>query len=159
MNDIISAGGAAIPFFEDFENGVSDWSINNPDGGTTWSTTNVNGQQPGSNSVFVDHFYYSSSNGEIDELISPTLSFDGKDSIELTFEYSSSYYSNSYFDSLKIYVSENCGSTWDLVAAYDTRDANFTTAGAVTSSFTPSSASQWCYASTSVTCPTIDLQS
>ncbi|MDB3991782.1 hypothetical protein N9443_01610, partial [Schleiferiaceae bacterium] len=159
MNDIISAGGAAIPFFEDFENGISDWSINNPDGGTTWSTTNANGQQPGNNSVFVDHFYYSPSNGEIDELISPTLSFDGKDSIELTFEYSSSYYSNSYFDSLKIYVSENCGSTWDLVAAYDTRDANFTTAGAVTSSFTPSAASQWCYASTSVACPTIDLQS
>ena len=159
MNDIISVMGAAIPSFEDFENGISDWSINNPDGGTTWSTANVNGQQPGNNSAFVDHYYYSSSNGEIDELISPTLSFDGKDSIELTFEYSSSYYSNSYFDSLKIYVSENCGSTWDLVAAYDTRDANFTTAGAVTSSFTPSAASQWCYASTSVACPTINLQS
>ena len=158
VSNIIGDGGESIPFFENFENGISRWSINNPDGGTTWTTTNINGQQPGNNSAFVDHYFYSSSNGEIDELISPTLSFDGKDSIELTFEYSSAYYSNDYYDSLKIYVSENCGSTWDLVAAYDTRDANFTTAGSVNNSFTPSSTSQWCYAANSVSCPTIDLQ-
>ena len=56
-----------------------------------------------------------------------------------------------------MYVSDDCGSTWDLVAAYDGSDASFTTAGAVTSAFAPADSTYWCHGSSSVTCPTIDL--
>jgi PKD repeat protein len=43
------------------------------------------------------------------------------------------------------------------VAAYDATDASFTTAGAITSSFAPADSTYWCHGSSSVTCPTIDL--
>jgi len=72
MNDIISAGGAAIPFFEDFENGISDWSINNPDNNITWSITNVNFSQSGNSAIYMNNYVYSNYYA-VDELITHTL--------------------------------------------------------------------------------------
>ena len=104
----------------------------------------------------INHYSYSTTGAE-DELISPALDFSNDTLINLEFEYASAYYSSGYKDSLKVYVSDDCGSTWDLVAAYDGSDASYTTAGAVTSAFAPSDSTYWCHGSSSVTCPTIDL--
>jgi len=152
----ISVGGAALPFVEDFENGLNGWEIDNPDGGITWASTSVNGTSPGTTGMFMNHYSYSGS-GQRDELISPALDFSNDTLVSMSFEYASAYYSSGYSDSLLVYVSDDCGSTWTEVAAYDATDASFTTAGAITSSFAPADSTYWCHGSSSVTCPTIDL--
>ena len=152
----ISVGGAALPFVEDFESGINGWEIDNPDGGITWASTTVNGTSPGSVGMFMNHYSYSGS-GQRDELISPALDFSNDTLVSMSFEYASAYYSSGYSDSLLVYVSDDCGGTWNEVAAYDATDASFTTVGAITSSFAPSDSTYWCHASSSVTCPTIDL--
>ena len=153
---ILGVGGAPLPFTEDFESGLSGWEIANPDAGITWASAAVNGTSPGNTAMTVNHYSYSST-GALDELISPSLDFSNDTLINLEFEYASAYYSSGYKDSLKVYVSDDCGSTWDLVAGYDGSEASFTTAGAVTSAFVPADSTYWCHGSSSVSCPTIDL--
>ena len=152
----ISVGGAILPFVEDFESGLNGWEIDNPDGGITWASTTVNGTSPGSVGMFMNHYSYSGS-GQRDELISPALDFSNDTLVSMSFEYASAYYSSGYSDSLLVYVSDDCGATWNEVAAFGATDTSFTTAGAITSSFAPSDSTYWCHASSSVTCPTIDL--
>jgi len=152
----ISVGGATLPFTEDFEGGLNGWEIDNADGGITWASTSVSGTAPGSTGMFMNHYSYSGS-GQRDELISPALDFSNDSMVSLTFEYASAYYSSGYSDSLLVYVSDDCGVTWNEVAAYDATDASFSTAGAVTSSFAPADSTYWCHGSSSVSCPTIDL--
>lgn len=153
---ILGVGGAPLPFTEDFESGLSGWEIANPDAGITWVSATTNGTSPGNTSMTVNHYSYSTT-GALDELISPALDFSNDTLIQLEFEYASAYYSSGYKDSLKVYASDDCGSTWDLVAAYDASDASFTTAGAVSSAFVPADSTYWCHGSSSVSCPTIDL--
>ena len=152
----ISVGGSALPFVEDFENGLNGWEIDNPDGGITWTSTTVNGTSTGTVGMFMNHYSYSGS-AQRDELISPALDFSNDTLVSMSFEYASAYYSSGYSDSLLVYVSDDCGATWTEVAAYDATDASFTTAGAITSSFAPADSTYWCHGSSSVTCPTIDL--
>jgi PKD repeat protein len=156
MFQVINIGGATLPFVEDFENGLSGWEIVNPDGGITWASTTVNGTAPGSTGMFVNHYSYSTS-GALDELVSPPLDFSNDTLVSMTFEYASSYYSSGYSDSLKVYVSSDCGTTWNLAAAYDATDASFSTAGALTSAFAPADSTYWCHGSSTVSCPSIDL--
>ena len=156
MFQVIKIGGATLPFVEDFENGLSGWEIVNPDGGITWASTTVNGTSPGSTGMFVNHYSYSTS-GALDELVSPPLDFSNDTLVSMTFEYASSYYSSGYSDSLKVYVSSDCGTTWNLAAAYDATDASFSTAGALTSAFAPADSTYWCHGSSTVSCPSIDL--
>ena len=145
-----------LPFVEDFENGLSGWEIDNPDGGITWASTTLNGTSPGTVGMFMNHYSYSGS-GQRDELISPALDFSNDTLVSMSFEYASAYYSSGLSDSLLVYVSDDCGATWNEVGAYDATDASFTTAGAITSSFAPADSTYWCHGSSSVTCPTIDL--
>lgn len=156
MYQILNVGGATLPFVEDFESGYPGWEIVNPDGGTTWADATVGGSTPGSNALTINHYSYSTTGAE-DELISPPLDFTNDTNVVMTFEYASAYYSSTYKDSLKIYVSSDCGTTWTEVAAYDGSDATFSTAGLLTSSFTPSTAANWCHGNTAVSCPSIDL--
>jgi len=152
----ISVGGATLPFVEDFENGLSGWEINNPDNSTTWSITTVGGTSPGSNAMMLDHYAYSNV-GVVDELISPPLDFSNDTLVTLSFEYASAYYSSNYFDSLKVYASDDCGTSWSELAAWSSKNTSFSTAGAITSSFVPNNASKWCHGATGMSCPSIDL--
>ena len=153
---LINVGGATLPFVEDFETGYLGWKITNPDGGITWESSAVSGSSPGSTAMKVAHYSYSTA-GAIDELISPPLDFTNDTLVSMSFEYASAYYSTAYTDSLKIYVSADCGTTWSNVAAYVGTQSTFSTAGQTTSSFTPVDSTSWCQGSSTVTCPTIDL--
>ncbi|CAI8157650.1 MAG: Xyloglucanase [Cryomorphaceae bacterium] len=152
----ISVGGATLPFVEDFENGPVGWEIINPDNGMTWSSATVGGTTPGSTAMTVGHYSYSTT-GAVDELVSPPLDFSNDTLVSMTFEYASAYYSTSYSDSLKVYVSDDCGSSWAEVAAWSSADANFSTAGQLTSSFVPNDSTKWCHGNSSAACPSIDL--
>ena len=104
----------------------------------------------------VAHYSYSTT-GAIDELVSPPLDFTNDTLVSMSFEYASAYYSTAYNDSLKIYVSSDCGTTWSNVASYDGTESTFSTAGQTTSSFTPIDSTTWCHGNSTVVCPTIDL--
>ena len=81
----------------------------------TWSSATVGGTTPGSTAMTVGHYSYSTT-GAVDELVSPPLDFSNDTLVSMTFEYASAYYSSSYSDSLKVYVSDDCGSSWAEVA-------------------------------------------
>ena len=153
---LINVGGATLPFVEDFETGYLGWEIINPDGGITWESSAVSGSSPGSTAMKVAHYSYSTT-GAIDELVSPPLDFTNDTLVSMSFEYASAYYSTAYNDSLKIYVSSDCGTTWSNVASYDGTESTFSTAGQTTSSFTPIDSTTWCHGNSTVACPTIDL--
>ena len=104
----------------------------------------------------VAHYSYSTT-GAIDELVSPPLDFTNDTLVSMSFEYASAYYSTAYNDSLKIYVSSDCGTTWSNVASYDGTESTYSTAGQTTSSFTPIDSTTWCHGNSTVACPTIDL--
>ena len=153
---LINVGGATLPFVEDFETGYLGWEIINPDGGITWESSAVSGSSPGSTAMKVAHYSYSTT-GAIDELVSPPLDFTNDTLVSMSFEYASAYYSTAYNDSLKIYVSSDCGTTWSNVASYDGTESTYSTAGQTTSSFTPIDSTTWCHGNSTVACPTIDL--
>jgi PKD repeat protein len=155
MYQIAHVGGVALPFVEDFENGIGQWEIANPDAGITWSTATIGGTLPGNQAMYMNHYSYSTT-GQEDALISPAFDFTNDTLVSMTFQYASAYYTG-YSDSLKVYVSEDCGLSWTLLSAYNSSDANFTTVGALGSAFVPNDSTHWCHGSTSVNCPTIDL--
>lgn len=151
----VDVGGYTLPFTEDFESGFSDWTIENPDGNITWTSYTVAGNTPGSTAMGVDNFSYSST-GQRDGLISPPLDLTGYSSVDLDFEYAYRRYSTNYDDSMAVFVSTDCGSTWTQVASFiENGTGNFVTGSDLTSAFTPSSSGDWC--GTSPACPTINL--
>ena len=153
----INVGGRSLPFVEDFESGLAAWSIENSDGGSTWESATTGGTSPGSTAMYLDHYNYSAV-GEKDALISEALDFSNDTLVELTFEYAYRAYSSTYTDSLNVYVSSDCGQSWTRVAAYgEGGSSNWATGSNVSTSWTPSTASDWCVSSTLASCPTIDL--
>jgi PKD repeat protein len=153
----INVGGRALPFTEDFESGQGLWTIENPDNGVTWSMATIGGTTPGNTAMKVDHFNYTGS-GQLDALISEPLSFANDTLVSLDFEYSYRTYQSTYKDSLKVYVSDDCGASWTLVAAYGEGGTDaWATDVPISSSWTPTTSSDWCIGSSSVSCPSIDL--
>lgn len=154
-SSFIQVGGASLPISLDFENGLENWTIENPDQGTTWALTSVAGNTPGSTALYVDNYNYSPA-GQRDYLVSPALDLKGLSSVNLDFEYAYNRYGTSYQDSLAIYASSDCGQTWTQVVLFsDDGTQNWATGPDNTSAFSPSSSSNWC--GTSPVCPTVNL--
>ncbi|MDX5326198.1 MAG: PKD domain-containing protein, partial [Bacteroidota bacterium] len=151
----IKAGGASLPFTEDFEGSAEGWMVDNPDNATTWALYTIAGNSPGSQAVGVNNYSYNGS-GQRDGLISPALNLSGYSTVTLNFEYAYRRYSSSYQDSMAVYVSTNCGSSWVRVASYrETGSGNFVTGSDITSNFVPSTSGDWC--GTAPSCPSINL--
>ena len=160
-SNYISIGGLTLPFSEDFESSTSQdrWTIENPDGSTTWTFQSVSGNG-GSTAAGIDNYNYSAANVDVvqDHLISPVLSFAGLSSVSFSFEYAYRRFTSNYRDSLSVWISADCGVTWTRLASYDENGSgNFATGTDVASQFVPSSASDWCDGSNSPSCPSFDL--
>lgn len=117
------------------------WSLNNPDGGITFTQfTGANGPSFGGNkSIKIDFYSYSSTN-QNDFLYSRVYTalneFDS-----LKFDYAHANYPG-YSDRLIVKLSLDGGVTYPLTI-FDKSGASLATTGSSTSSFTPTSASQW----------------
>lgn len=135
----IGVGGLSVPYSEDFANGISeDYEIVNPDNNVTWS-----GSPAGNGSVYMDFYDYSTVGAE-DDLILPPFDLTGVANTTLVYDMAYRQYSSSALDSLKIYVSSDCGATWTLEHARgEDGSGNFVTGAMQTSEFTPQSASDW----------------
>jgi PKD repeat protein len=157
---VIAVGGKPLPFTEDFEDAgfVEQWQISNPDNGITWQSATVAGNQPGNQAASINFYNYNGATGAKDGLISPALSFAGFNNINLTFDHAYRRYSTSRSDSLKVYISTNCGQSWILLASYgEDGTTNWVTAGTSTTAFVPTSASDWCGTVGSAACKSINL--
>ena len=108
------------PIIEGFQNGIlsNGWSIGNSDNDKTWDITNLAGFNSGS-SIYMNNADYAA-NGEIDDLLLPTLDLSSSSSIDLTFDYAYSLWTDpfsnpNYSDTLQVLVSNDCGNTWEKI--------------------------------------------
>jgi PKD repeat protein len=150
-----------LPFIEDFETNVfatGRWSLVNPDNDVTWELATVGGITPGTTAAKIDFFNYATA-AQRDGLVSPRISLAGYNSAEMTFDHAYRRYNQNAADSLVIYVSSDCGVTWQRVfAAAENGTGSFATQTTNTAAFTPAIADDWCFAGgVGATCFTVNL--
>jgi PKD repeat protein len=150
-----------LPFIEDFETNVfasGEWSVENADNDVSWELTTVGGITPGSTAAKMDFFNYSVA-AQRDGMISPRISLVGYNSAEMTFDHAYRRFNQNAADSLIIYVSSDCGQTWDRVfQAAEDGTGSFATQTTNTADFTPAIADDWCFAGgIGASCFTVDL--
>lgn len=157
----ITPDSAALLYEEDFENGLADWTVGNPDDGETWELAAVAGGNNGNYAASIRMFIYSDLD-EVDELISPILDLSTYYEMELTFEHAyRAFTSGASLDSLSVLASIDGGSTYPFLLYRNAEDGNFNFATNATTAndFTPQSDEDWCYQGTQgATCNLIDLK-
>lgn len=145
---VLANGGTDIFFYEGFESGAGQFTIENPDNQNTWENVTVQGTREGSKAMYVNN-YDNNNQGQEDALVSPVLDFTGRTNTNLDIEYAYARYNNNNKDSLKVYISTNGGSTYTTIFANtDNGNGSFGTAPQSTSPFIPSQESDWCFATT-----------
>lgn len=135
--------GVAIPMQEGFENAgfpPAAWEVVNPDASYTWERT-TQAASTGTASMFINVYDYTSSNGQIEDMISPNYNLSAYLDPMLTFDVAYALYSSTGFsDTLEVLISTDCGTTWTQL--YKKYDAPLTTAPLTTNPFYPTS-TQW----------------
>jgi len=110
---IVDGTGDAIPYFEDLEGSFppGGWQVVNPDNGITWEGSDQTGYQS-SKCMIINNADYSDI-GQTDDIIIGMYDFSGLESAELTFYVAYTKYDENSQDELRIYVSTDCGDTWE----------------------------------------------
>jgi subtilisin family serine protease/PKD repeat protein len=156
----IFSTGLNLPFTESFNStsiSSGTWSLSNPDNDITWQMVTVVGTTPGTTGAKMDFFNYAQSS-QRDGLISPLLNFNGYTSINMTFEHAYRRFNQTTTDSLIIYVSTNCGSTWQRVfGTGEDATGSFATAATNTAAFNPANSNEWCMGTVGSSCFSINL--
>ncbi len=119
-NNVVYVSSAAAQYsnwmyqetFEDANTVSNDWIIQNPTGYRTWIQTSL-AAATGSYSMMINN-YSGTSTGEVDAMISPSYDLSQVTDPILTFKYAYAQKNSSNDDWLKVYISTNCGKTWNL---------------------------------------------
>ncbi len=152
--------GVSLPFTETFESesfATNSWTILNPDGGISWDITTVTGTSPGNKAARMNFYNYPAT-GQRDAMVSPPLNLTGYESAELTFQHAYRRYSSGVTDSLIIFVSTDCGSTYQRIMSLgENSTGTFATGYTTTTPFVPSASDDWCSGPVGSACKTINL--
>lgn len=131
----------SLPYFEGFENNSSfqtDWYVfskrNNK-----WNQSGI-AAKTGTGCAVIQNF--TSSNNEVDKLISPQINLAGSINPKLTFARSYVRVNTSTNDKLSILYSTDCGKTWNNTG-YLKSGVLLATAPSQTNNFIPNSPTQW----------------
>lgn len=155
---LINSGGSIIPFYEDFESDEplsKGWIIENEDGDISWDDYSVGGSD-GERAMGIDFNSYFNF-GARDRLISPVFALPDNP-VELSFKHAYAQYFNQYTDSLIIYISADCGESWNrLLALGEDGNGSLATHEQTTAEFIPEVAEDWCGAGWGSDCIRIDL--
>lgn len=106
-----------LPFFEGFEASnipPSGWAVQNNDNDRTFELSNYGGFSNSFSSAVFDNFTGSSGNNpknKIDALVTPNINISGVNP-RLTFSVAYARRNNNLSDSLKVFLSTDCGLTW-----------------------------------------------
>lgn len=148
------------PYSENFESGnVLSWLVDNPENNyAKWQLSNTHGKDnskcmmlnnyrdvSGAQLYTEDYFYNFRLGGNKDALISPSNDLTNTTGSELIFDYSYATSGTVLADikeSLKIYVSKNCGKTWTLRQTLSSTDL-LTAGNSSGINFAPTSNTQW----------------
>lgn len=130
-----------IPYTESFETTTvfpgTDGYIYNPDNGTTWTRVTT-AASAGSASIRINN--YTNTSGAVDQWVMPAIDFSNVTLPSMTFKVANAQRTSSSTDELRVAGSNNCGRTWNY--RYTKSGASLSTAGVVSTSFTPNS-TQW----------------
>ncbi|MCU0359267.1 MAG: M43 family zinc metalloprotease [Bacteroidia bacterium] len=135
----------AFPFNEDFENPVkfaNDWTIRNLDNdATTWEWTQSTSFSGASCLGLVN---FNKQAPLIDELITPEYDLTAIQNPTLTFQLHFAGRVTNNNDRLQVFISNNCGKTWNSIYQKSANASLRTTSVNITSSYTPAVASsEW----------------
>lgn len=158
--DYLYAGGRPVPFVEDFEMGsetIEGWTIDNPDEGTTWEHSEVDGNEPGTHSMSI-WFHEEFSVHENDRLVSPVLDLSMADYAMLSFKHAYGQFQSSLSDSLILYASNDCGETWNRIVGFaEDGSGNFATTEPSSDHFYPADDEDWCGFGDNPDCNIMDI--
>ena len=136
------------PITEDFQSQIipTNWSINNSDNDTTWEISTNQGFNSNS-SIYINNADYAA-NGEVDDLILPAMDLTSFSNINLTFDYAYSLWTDptanpNYSDTLQIWVSDDCGSSWQKIWGKSGVNLVTTTPIFTAASWYPSNNNDW----------------
>ncbi|MEL6987135.1 MAG: M43 family zinc metalloprotease [Bacteroidota bacterium] len=135
-----------LPFAESFEDGSFNptnsglFLINVQGDAFSWTSSGQSAFGVGSFSTVIDN-YNTDARGTLDAIATPVYDFSNVSGASLSFDIAYAPYNGSFFDSLVVLVSTNCGSLYDQ-AIYLNGNTGMATAPATTAPFVPS-ASQW----------------
>ena len=144
----IQSGVSSLPFSEGFESTSalpSGWSVYNPDNDATWEVDTAVAYS-GSHCIAFNNYDGDGNNsmtGNIDRIYLPAVNFTLPTEY-LSFDVAYAPVSLSgylYTDTLAVYYSTDCGTTWHIV--YSKGGATLETAATVSSNWAPASSSQW----------------
>jgi PKD repeat protein len=146
---------ASLPFTENFEGTFppTGWSVYSPDGaGVAWGTAGIHqwvkqaapfntGSTAGC--AAMNCFNYNIAGISPDDLISKSISLSGMASATMTFKVAHKYFNNpANYDSLKVFVSTDCGSTYGA-AVYNKSGLALANNNLFNTSYTPTATADW----------------
>ena len=136
--------GSPVPVEENFESGFLpvSWQAQNPNFDRTWQHTSAAGANGRSSSVFMDNFSGMASmvRGRRDGLLTDEYDFNGANIPYITFSVAYARRNNTSKDSLIVYSSLDCGSSWTKI--WEKSGEQLATAPDMNVSFVPDM-SQW----------------
>ncbi len=157
---MVNSNSLSLPFVETFENDpftTGGWVLENPDNEITWEIVTIGGTSPGNKAARMNFFQYAQS-ARRDAMISPRLNFAGYSSVTMTLEHAYRRFDQSTTDSLIIYVSVDCGQTYQRVFARgENGTGSFATATTSNQPFNPNITNEWCMGTVGSDCYSIDL--
>lgn len=147
-------------YAEDFERGGAGWTVENPDGGNSWSLSySAIGSKAGKACMMMQHAGYEKL-GERDRLVSPAISLRDRYNISMSFDHAYRQDEEDNQDSLIIRISTDGGESFPhtvFAAAPNGRGA-LATNSSLSSPFVPQRDEDWCYGGdVGLTCQELDL--
>ena len=135
----------AVTYWETFENESSftnEWIVQNPEGNNSKWTNANNAGYNSSGSAKLNNFQ--NMNGDIDNLITPSIDLSAGGTVYLNFRYScgsNAVSSGNIEDELNIYSSSNCGQSWSLRGSI--KGTDLANAGYYHYGYAPTATSEW----------------
>ncbi|MBL8000495.1 MAG: PKD domain-containing protein [Flavobacteriales bacterium] len=141
----VATGGVGTPITANAEDQLvapPGWSLDNPDGLTTWNNQalTVGADGNATRAWRMDYYYYNAP-GQVDRLVSPVISLAGSAGTHLQFHHAYKPYGASYTDGLRVEISTNCGQSWTTLYYEEALALGTATTG--TSPWAPSAANHW----------------
>lgn len=151
----VDNNGSEILVYEDFENGLGEYQVDNSGGPGFETTISTSGSTYGESVLQLDN--YNNNNGDFDDLLSPNFSLLAYNSATLYIDYAVTR-RNNVSDSLVIYASRDGGVTFEWVAGlFENGNETYTTHLNTNDPFIPETSEEWCLEAPGNGCLAIDL--